>query len=280
MLPGNDACLEEKTMSRSKTVWTRHVRLPVTGCVVFRVVRLLMAVVVACTGPLMPGCRPHIEDQHLRADCRNRLRAIEVAMRAYHQDHGRFPPAYTTDAAGQPMHSWRVLLLPYLEHMEEYRQYRFDEPWNSPHNRRIVDAVAVRNTFRCPGAKGANAESPEDTNYMMIVGVGMVSDGSHSVRLEDVRDDPRTTILVAEVYGTGVAWAEPRDINAKDASLRINDASPNAIRSRHRGGAHVLFCDGRIGFLRETLDPKTVEAMATIAGGEAISRDALGDLDK
>ena len=39
------------------------------------------------------------------------------------------------------MHSWRVLLLPYLDQLELYNAYRFDEPWDGPNNRLLADRM-------------------------------------------------------------------------------------------------------------------------------------------
>ena len=48
----------------------------------------------------------------------NRLKQIGLAMHNYLSAHTTFPPPYSADKNGRPLHSWRVLILPYLE---EYR---------------------------------------------------------------------------------------------------------------------------------------------------------------
>ena len=47
--------------------------------------------------------------------CQSNLSRLGLAFRQYHDDYGSFPPAYLVGADGNPMHSWRVLLLPYLQ---------------------------------------------------------------------------------------------------------------------------------------------------------------------
>ncbi|MHB9078993.1 MAG: DUF1559 family PulG-like putative transporter [Pirellulaceae bacterium] len=69
----------------------------------------------------------------------------------YQHEHGTLPPAYTVNAEGQPLHSWRVLLLPYLGQQELYGKLRLDEPWDSEHNRQFQDAAP--NIYQCPSAK-------------------------------------------------------------------------------------------------------------------------------
>ena len=73
-----------------------------------------------------------------RMSCSNNLKQIALAMHNYHDVHGCFPPAYTTDENGRPMHSWRIFLLPYIEQQHLYDQYDFDQPWDSPHNMEVA----------------------------------------------------------------------------------------------------------------------------------------------
>ena len=63
------------------------------------------------------------------------------ALLDYYQANHHFPPACIRDAAGRPMHSWRVLILPYLGYEDLYKQYRFDEPWDGPNNRRLAKSM-------------------------------------------------------------------------------------------------------------------------------------------
>ena len=63
-----------------------------------------------------------------RIECMTNMQMIVLAMLLYHEDHGTLPPAFTVDANGTPLHSWRVLLLPYLGYDELYAKIRLDEP--------------------------------------------------------------------------------------------------------------------------------------------------------
>ena len=62
-----------------------------------------------------------------------------MAVANYHETYGCFPPAYVADRDGKPMHSWRVLILPFLEQRELYNAYNFAEPWDGPNNRKLAD---------------------------------------------------------------------------------------------------------------------------------------------
>ena len=45
--------------------------------------------------------------------------------------------------------------------------------------------------------------------------------------------------------------------------------------SRHPGGANVLFCDGSVKFIKETVGVQTWWALGTRAGNEVVSSDSF-----
>lgn len=212
---------------------------------------------------LLPPISPAREAAR-RAQCQNNLRQIGLAMFAYHDAYQCFPPAYTVDGHGQPLHSWRVMLLPYLEREELYNQLRLDEPWNSPHNQEVVKGWDTPSVFRCPSA----VDDERLTNYLMIVGPGTISDGPNARRREEIVDGPGKTLAVVEAIGHGVAWYEPRDLDFGQMSFKINDEKGKAIRSEHPGVATVLFADRSVHWISEDIDPELLKGLTTIASGE------------
>ena len=48
-----------------------------------------------------------------------------------------------------------------------------------------------------------------------------------------------------------------------------------AARSRHPGGVNALFADGHVAFMKDSVSVPTWQALATRAGGEALSADGL-----
>ena len=66
------------------------------------------------------------------------MKQIGLALRSYHQDQGRFPPAVVYSPEGRPLYSWRVLILPYLEQKDLYDEFDLNEAWDSPHNRELL----------------------------------------------------------------------------------------------------------------------------------------------
>jgi prepilin-type processing-associated H-X9-DG protein len=233
-------------------------------------------VLLACAGILVALLLPAVQaarEAARRAACQNNLRRIGVAMQAYHEEHGTFPPAYIADENGRPMHSWRVLILPYLDLQALYDQYDLEEPWDGPNN--ILLADLMLEAYRCPS--DVSTVGQFDTSYAMIVGPGTISDGPTGTKSSEIRDGPSNTIMVVEVAGAGIHWMEPRDLNAKEISFGVNEDLGDGIQSDHAGVANVLFCDGSVRSLSNSAEPKTVQATCTIAGGEVVS---LSDLER
>src|SRR5260221_11228270 len=75
---------------------------------------------------ILPSLEPHRYSR--RTQCLNNVHNITLALINYHSAHGSFPPAFITDANGRPMNSWRLLILPYLDHNDLYAAVTFDEP--------------------------------------------------------------------------------------------------------------------------------------------------------
>ncbi len=150
------------------------------------------------------------------------------ALHAYHDDHGHFPPPYVADANGKPMHSWRVLILPYLELDGLYKAYNFNEPWNGPNNRKL--AAAKHYSLRCP----AEPQRPLGmTSYFCVVGPGRMKPGKKHQELADFTDGP--TIMLVESNTAQVNWLEPRDLAVEDILSGKNTADAPGISASHDG---------------------------------------------
>src|SRR5690606_7573706 len=70
-----------------------------------------------------------------RTAATNQFKQIGIAMHNYHDVNGRFPAPVMIGPDGKTPHSWRVAILPYLDQQELYKQYKFDEAWDSEHNK-------------------------------------------------------------------------------------------------------------------------------------------------
>jgi hypothetical protein len=201
----------------------------------------------------------------LQDPCAANLAAIGKAMLQYHNDNGRFPPAAVLDAQGRPLHSWRVLLLPYLGQAALFQQYNMSKPWDDPQNQRL--AAQMPAVYHCPDS--FNVASSE-TSYMVVAGPETVFHGRESASLHEIHDGAARTLLVVETTGNAINWLEPRDLSQSSLSLAINGANSAGIGSNHKpGGAHVLLADGTVTFLGNLTSPETLEALLTIDAADA-----------
>ena len=138
--------------------------------------------------------------------CTKHLKMLGSAIQAYHHHHGTLPPAFVTDAEGKPMHSWRVLILPFLEESELHESYDFSEPWDSPNNRLLIERMPP--VFSSPFSSG----QPGRTSFVAVVGPSTVWPGAQAVTLDDIRDGSWATIFLIEIADSDIAWTEPRDV--------------------------------------------------------------------
>ncbi len=201
------------------------------------------------------------------------LSQVALALQNYHDTHGQFPPAYLTDDTGKPIHSWRVLILPFVEEHSLYESYDFSEPWDGPNNSKLADRMP--RTFR----SASEPPSTTHTNVVLITGPGTAFPGAESTRMSDITDGTQNTILLSETADSDIPWLAPRDIEVIGDIVPLGhtgDPDRPGISAVHWRHPLVVFAD-RIGGYRvsDQIPPEALRGMTTIAGGEPISRDEL-----
>jgi hypothetical protein len=202
----------------------------------------------------------HDEAEARAAHCMNNLRNLEVALLSYHDRYRTFPPAYVADAEGKPMHSWRVLILPFLDEGALYEQYSFDEPWNGPNNSKLADKLSHPH-FRCTAADG----DPLHTSYLAVVGEETAWPGPEPRGIRHIADGTHKTVALVEARDSGIHWMEPRDLTLEQAERGVDD-SGRGISANHPKGPNAAYSDGHMDRLPK--DPGTLRAVLTARGGE------------
>jgi hypothetical protein len=204
-----------------------------------------------------------------RSSCGNNLKQIVLALHEYHDIYGSFPPAYVADTNGRPMHSWRVLLLPFIEQQPLYSRYRFDEPWDGPNNRKLHEAI-VR-IYSCPSD---HANLSFETSYVAIVGPHTAWPGETAMTLGNMTDGPANVLLVVEVHDSGIHWMEPRDLHISQMAPTINAQHGQGISSEHYGGAQVGLADGVVRFLEDSIPADVLRSWIHLDDGTLPEPDA------
>jgi hypothetical protein len=221
------------------------------------VVRLGGDDLAALARPLMNNARRAA----VQASAANNLRQIGLAMHSYYDTHKYFPPAASYDSRGRPLLSWRVHLLPYLEQDALYRAFHLDEPWDSPNNKPLIARMPA--VFR-----GTLSKVGKEGKTVCLAPLGdqtMFSGTSSGVRLGEVSDGVSNTIFLVESDDAhAVEWTRPED-------LRIDPSDPaRGLNRGHPGGFLLLFVDGAVRLIPETINPASLWALFTRNGGETV----------
>ena len=222
------------------------------------VVALLVYILFGPTGPAVWAER----EAGRRRQCQFNLKQIGLALLSYEQANRCFPPAVFTDKRDKPAMSWRVAILPYLEQQALYQQYDSKEPWDSPHNRALGNAPLE--FFHCPSDPGS---TPTETNYVRIVGKDTVGGiPNEAVKFSDITDGTSRTIMVVEISGLHINWAEPRNVTADEFMKMV----AKGRASNHPGGFQAAMADGSVHFISYGIAPKTLRSLLLRNDGQPV----------
>jgi hypothetical protein len=189
----------------------------------------------------------------------NNLKQLGLAFHNYADDRGTVP-ADITDKDGKPLLSWRVRLLPYIEQEALYKQFKLDEPWDSPTNKALLEKMPK--TLESPRVKVKKAGY---TVYQGFAGPGTPFEAGKALRFPaDITDGTSNTIFTAEA-STAVPWTKPADLPF-DPKADLPD-----LGKAYDGMPLFGLLDGSVRVIKtSTIDPAVLKALITRSGGEVI----------
>lgn len=204
------------------------------------------------------------------------LKQIAAALEKYQAHEKRYPPAAILSADGKPLLSWRVALLPYLGEEDLYREFKLDEPWNSPHNRKLIE--------RLPAAYKPEYAYRGRTPFRLILGeqAAFTAGAKTGPAIADFIDGAGNTVLIAEANHS-VAWTRPEGLRLiADFPLpRMQDDTWNSVGgSQVPQGFYAVMADGTVRFFEKKADNATRRALFTRAGRESVAAESLGKVIK
>lgn len=171
-------------------------------------------------------------------------------------------PADLTDPAGRPLLSWRVALLPALGEQELFNRFHLDEPWDSPHNRKLVALMPAR--YRC-----SSQSLPSGfTSCQHATGPGLAfANGAEPVLFErfdkgDGRD--QTIMLVQTTADAAVEWTRPAD-------WHLDPEKPETGLASLEPEGFAGLADGQVVRLDAELPAQNLLAWFTVAGKDSIA---------
>jgi len=224
--------------------------------------------------------------------CAGNLGRLGMALNLYCEKHDHFP-AGTMPAAGLPVEkrlSWMVAVLPHLEPdrppakgqptiwQELFNQIDKQAAWDAEANQ-----AAVRTRLRwcrCPSDdRKADLLQPVWSDYVGIAGIGpdaaalptkdpragFFGDDRHISR-PDITGGISYMIAATETKWKNGPWAAGgfATVRSVDPEARPHIGLDRPFGGLHPKGINVLFVDNSVHFVGDSIQPETLEQLATI----------------
>jgi hypothetical protein len=200
-----------------------------------------------------------VRESAARAQTQNNMKQIALACHAYHDTYKTFPsPKMSIPVTDL---SWRVSILPYMEHGPLFNNFDKNGAWDNPRNQQLMSPMPVQyeHVLRDQGQKGTT------TFFQYFTGPNTLwPTPTQKVRMPlDIPDGTSNTFLFADA-ATGVPWTKPAD-------MAIQPGQPIPLPPDRFMAA---FCDGSVRIidrrrapdaaLRLYIDPKDGQALPPI----------------
>ncbi len=212
----------------------------------------------------------------------NHLRQMAISIHLFHDVNGDFPASASYSKEGKPLLSWRVHVLPFLENQGLYREFHLDEPWDSPHNKKLIERMPT--IFSSPG----RALPAGNTCYMLPVG----GDGAYRPifgekpkRMEKgtplgnsfgvIRDGTSNTLMIVEASPeSAVIWTKPDD-------WQFDPKAPTTgLFGMRRGKVLASFADASVHPVSRLVDDETLRRLVARDDGRVVERPGLPPEDE
>jgi hypothetical protein len=241
----------------------------ITGCL-----GMFLAVPAVLIGLLLPAVQK-VREVAARTQDANNLKQMALAMHNFNSNYGAFPQATAfRSPEGKPLLSWRVALLPYVEQDNLYKQFKLDEPWDSPHNKQFLAMIpkVYLQPEQIPDGSGM-------THYQVFVGPKTMFEEQPSkeqrggfpglnaprlgIPITEITDGLSNTIMIATA-ATPVPWTKPVD-------LPFDPLAPlPALGGQNPRGFNIALGDGAVRFLPKNVPESVLKAAITRNGGEVV----------
>ncbi len=212
----------------------------------------LKQLMASAAGTLLGQAAVNLANKSEANVVKNHLKEITLAMHNYHDVNSHFPAEAIRDAEGRPLLSWRVAILPFIDKGKLYKEFHLNEPWDSPHNKRLIEQMPQE--FQ-PGSAQLRYEGK--TTILVPVGKGTIFGEKQGLAINDIPDGTANTIFIVDADRKyAVPWTKPEDLNVDGVDAKdvlFGDRKTGFACATADGGAHLFGPKFNSGLLRAML---------------------------
>jgi hypothetical protein len=215
------------------------------------VIGLLVALMIPAVSKAREAAR--------RTMMQNSGRQIAMALLNYEAAYRTLPAAQISGNDSQPLLSWRVEILPFLDEVPTYEVLQRDQAWDSPING-VLTAKPVKafTSPLCPDSEGTNR-----TAFVAVVGPDTVLRPNTPRKLGSIMDGTSNTAMLIELRASDIAWAEPRDVSV-DEAVRLIQNCPDSM------GLSVILADGSVRLVPPSTSTENLIGMFNCSDGKPL----------
>jgi prepilin-type processing-associated H-X9-DG protein len=241
---------------------------------------VVVIILLSCGGIFLLGVG-QVREAAARVQCSNNLMQLGLAIENYAGTFSTYPRAAlpNPDLAPEARRSWIVEIVPFVEAGPLYNKMDHKKSWDAEENR--FAAVTVYKIVRCPTYR----DLPPDGALFPSYYLGIAGIGTDAIDLSSENDRAgffgydrtikqvdlkgrRSILMLVETSRVSGAWTAAGPPTTRglipDGSAYIGREGP--FGGNHRRGANVVFADGSVRFIEQSIDPAVWEAMATLSG--------------
>jgi hypothetical protein len=175
----------------------------------------------------------------------------------YESAYRIFPPAFTVDADGNKLHSWRTLILPYLDQQELYDTIDLSKPWDAPEN-------AAARAVEIEAFEPYDIKLPATQTLYHVVNHDQGIFNAEIQTPESSIADRETIMVVQAAKTQAVHWMQPDEYSLHDL---VDISATNA--SGVNGVTHIALSDVSVHTIQlQDLPAEQITGLVTINGGE------------
>ncbi len=234
---------------------------------------LAVVIILSVLAALLLPATSHVRYGIARLTCTNNMKQLSLGLHNYVSVHNTLPASAQSNPNSDHLQSWRIWIAPYLESSQFYAQFKRNESWDSPANKKTLLNYNFDPLFNCP----SHITPSNVTHYFAIVGEQTMWPPGRGRKLNEITDGTADTIMLIEASHKAVPWAKPEDLSSDEAvELLTNPPMTDnfgyevdeGFFYRSTRGINVAFADGYVQFLGLPISHKHAVALLTVDGGE------------